>query len=404
MAATTEQQIAALFEGIEAKHAALITGAEQMRSEVKNFGAASEETKSRVDSILTDINKLRDEQKALRVAFESNAYSDGGPLGAKSAGDQFVGSDNFKSMLTSGGFRSGMVNVKGMFERKDITSAAASVGVGVPQATRLPLMNANPHIALRLRDLMNVVQTSATSVEYLQYTFTNNAAIIYAAGPPVTRENLVKPKSDMTMTTATAVAETIAHWVAVSKQIYNDIPTIGGIINGELMYGLKYKEESQILNGNGTGGQMNGLMNQASAYDTTLLGAGPTKLDVLRASSLQVELAEYPADAYVLNPRDLFDIEIDKDDTGRYIIGNPQGTINPTLWGLPVVKSKSMAYGSFLTGSFAMGATLYDREVANIEMTDSHSDFFVRNMLAIRCEERLILTVQRPQAFAKGTF
>jgi HK97 family phage major capsid protein len=117
---------------------------------------------------------------------------------------------------------------------------------------------------------------------------------------------------------------------------------------------------------------------------------------------LMAEVAQFPVDGHVLNPQDWFNIEIAKDDLGRYLIGNPQGeSIRPS--GVPVIKSISQPVGTALSGAFGMGATLYDREEANIEMRDTHADFFVRNMVAILWEERIIFVVTRPQAFVKST-
>ena len=71
---------------------------------------------------------------------------------------------------------------------------------------------------------------------------------------------------------------------------------------------------------------------------------------------LQAVLAEYPATGHVMNPIDWAWIETLKDGQGRYIIGNPQGTITPTLWGLPVVTTQAITVDKFLTGAFEMGA------------------------------------------------
>jgi HK97 family phage major capsid protein len=402
-----ESKIVQLIDGIAAKQDSLGVLVKAMQDEKKSFGDATAETKAHVDGILTEINKMRDEQKELRLKLDTNAYGDGGNQ-YQTPGEQFTADEGYKSAVSRGLDRTGPVKLKkGFFPigRKDITSAAASVGAGLPLPMRLPVMIANPHIPLRIRDLMNVVPTTATSIEYIKYTFTNNAAIVIDTGTtPATREGVLKPKSDMTMTKANATGETIAHWVAASKQVLADVPAIRGIIDGELMYGLKYKEEQEILLGDGTAGHLNGLYTQATAFNTALVGAGHTQLDQIRAAFLQGEIAQFPMDGIVLNPQDWYNIETLKDDLGRYLIGNPQGGINQTLWGLPVIKSQAMTAGNFLAGAFGMGATLFDREDANIEARDTHADFFVRNMVAILCEERLMLVVTRPQAFVKGTF
>jgi len=74
------------------------------------------------------------------------------------------------------------------------------------------------------------------------------------------------------------------------------------------------------------------------------------------------------------------------------------------LWGLPVVATQSMDAGDFLTGAFRMGAQGWDREDATVTVSTEDRDNFIKNMVTILCEERVALTVYRPEAFVKGDF
>lgn len=394
------QDVKSLMAGLIQKNTDLHALIGTLQNEVKSFGSGQTETKTAIDKILAEEQKMRDDLKALQMKFEG-AYSDGGPTRVKSYGAQFVESPQFKAMREAGDYKSRPVSMKS-FQFKDITTGTA--GDGVPSAGRMGVYP-DPKIQLRVRDLLNVVPTNQTSMEFVKYTFTNAAKIIYdAAASGNKREGIAKPKSDLTMDKANATAETIAHWVAASKQILADIAGLQAIIDTELLYGLKLVEEDEILNGDGTAGHLDGLMHQATAFDTTLVGAGATKIDKIRAAILQARIALYPVTGIVLNPRDWYEIETAKDDLGRYIIGDPQGIATPRLWGKPVVESDSMDYDDFLVGAFNMGATLFDREQANIETRDTHASFFIENMVAIRAEERVMLVVPRPQAFVKGPF
>ena len=129
-----------------------------------------------------------------------------------------------------------------------------------------------------------------------------------------------------------------------SKQVLSDISQLRSIIDQRLLYGLAYVEEGQILNGDGTGQNLNGIIPQATAYVPPIAIADLTMLDVMRLAMLQAALAEYPATGHVLNPIDWTTIELTKDTTGRYIIGNPQGTTAPTLWNLPSGQRMTQPY------------------------------------------------------------
>ena len=132
--------------------------------------------------------------------------------------------------------------------------------------------------------------------------------------------------------------------------------------------------------------------------------ANPTGIDQLRLASLQATLALYPATGHVLHPMDWAAIELTKDTQSRYIFANPQGVATPTLWGLPVAQSLAMTAGHFLTGALKLAAQIFDRETANVLISTEDRDNFVKNMVTILSEERLVLAVYRPQALSPGTF
>lgn len=402
MELTTE--VKTLLDGIKQNFTDTKAAYEQLKSEITVLGGGSADTKARIDTLLIDHQKMRDEVVELSKKLNGNAYGDGAE-GQKSPSELFAESAQFKGMVAQRSHKSGLVDVKRFFQQKAITSNPADgMTAGLPVAQRLQ-MAVDPKMELRIRDLLPVSPINTTSVEWVKYTWTNAAAIIYAASPsPGVRENILKPLSDMDMTIANDTAETIAHLVYVSKQILQDIPQLRSIIDTELMYGLKFVEEDEILNGDGTAGHLNGLITQASAYNTGLNVSGDTRIDKLRHAILQARLARYPVDGIVLNPTDIHGLELTKDSQNRYIIGDPNGTLPPRIWGKRIVESDAIDPTKFLVGAFAMGARLYDLEQANIESTDSHEDFFRRNMIAIRAEERLILAVTRPQAFVYGTF
>ena len=118
---------------------------------------------------------------------------------------------------------------------------------------------------------------------------------------------------------------------------------------------------------------------------------------------LQSELAEYPSDGIILHPTDWANIELLKDTQGRYIIGNPQGTIAPTLWGRRVVATQAMTQDTALVGAFRLGAQIFDREDANIVVSTENQDDFIYNRVTIMAEERLALADYRPEARVKGS-
>lgn len=250
---------------------------------------------------------------------------------------------------------------------------------------------------LTIRDLLAQGRISSNALEYVrEEVFTNNADVV--------AEKALKPESDITFSKQTANVKTIAHWVQASRQVMDDAPMLQSYVNNRLMYGLALKEEGQLLNGDGTGDNIEGLNKVATAYDTSLNATGDTRADIIAHAIYQVTESEFSASGIVLNPRDWHNIALLKDNEGRYIFGGPQAFTSNIMWGLPVVPTKAQAAGTFTVGGFDMASQVWDRMNATVEVSRDDRDNFVKNMLTILCEERLALAHYRPAAIIKGTF
>ena len=112
--------------------------------------------------------------------------------------------------------------------------------------------------------------------------------------------------------------------------------------------------------------------------------------------------ADFPATAVLLNPVDWAAIELLKDSQGRYIIGDPANGAAPSLWGLPVIQSNAITADTFMVGAFDMAATIHNREGVVVELSESDSDNFTKNLVTVRAERRLALTVERPASLRGG--
>lgn len=351
--------------------------------------------KEQADAALIKMNGLTEqmadyEQKMVR------ALRGGEPEGEKSLGQLFIEDERVKSFITQAQPRGRVdVQTKAVITSAT-TNAAGSVGAAVT-ATRLPGIIAAPDRRLTIRDLLTPGRMDGNALEYVKETgFVNNAA-------PVA-EGAAKPQSDIKLALVSTTAKVIAHHAKASRQILDDVAQLASYIDGRLRYGLAFKEEGQLLNGDGTGQNLLGIIPQATAFAAPITLTSPTSIDLMRLAMLQAVLAEYPATGHVMNPIDWAWVETLKDGEGRYIIGNPQGAISPTLWGLPVVTTQAIAVDKFLTGAFRLGAQIFDRWLARVEIATENEDDFIKNLITMLCEERVALAVYRPEAFIYGDF
>lgn len=372
--------------------------AEAALGEAKKAGALSAETKAAVDELATKHNSLMEAEKQLKAKLGeleqefARLPSHSAPQTRDSLGGTVIKSEALKSFAAS---------IEGN-KRLSIPVSAAllsgDVPAGVVEPQRLPGIDSLPKQRLFIRDLIASGRTTSPAIFWVQQTGFTNAA-------KATAEGTAKAYSAIQFAAKLTGVSTIAHMFKSSKQILDDFAQLASTIDVEMLYGLKYVEEQEILFGDGTGVHMHGIVPQASAFDPAFDVEEQSGIDDLRLAMLQCQLARLPSSGHVLHFMDWAKIELTKDSLGRYILANPLGLAGPVLWGLPVVATEAVGFeGKFLTGAFQTGAQLFDREDANVVISTENADDFEKNMISIRCEERAALIVKRPEAFVYGPF
>jgi HK97 family phage major capsid protein len=359
-----------------------------------------------------------------------------------SIGEMFTNSEEFKSL---GGGRNG-ANMPAPWQVKtsltthnyavkDVFSAMPTAGnlsgfqrgsgLGDFGSIQRDPMVASPMRTKRVRDLFPVRRTTAQVIEYFrQLGFTSISAADFAAFPGYSGNNDaaavpersgsafgLKPQSSFQFVGEQAPVRTLAHWEAAHRNVLADEPQLRSIIDNELLYGLRLLEDNQILNGDGAGENLKGVLQTTGiqTYNHASVSAAmsapkDTKADGLRRAATLSFLAYYEPSGIVMHPNDWEDIELTKDANGQYLVAVSVAMGGePRVWRMPVVETPAIAEGTALVGAFGTGAQLYDREDASIRISEQHSDFFIRNAIVILAEQRLALAVKRPEAFVKVT-
>ena len=362
-------------------------------AEIDDAKSLSTETKSAIEKLAEKATTLTD--KCLELEQKLSARGDDSSKSVQTIGEMFIASADWKSMQSK---RAGSA-------RLDLKTAIVNAtGQNQPlvAADRLQGIITNPNRVFTIRDLIPVGRTSSNLIEYTkENVFTNNAGGQYAS-PAF--ENVTKPESGITFTLESEAVRTLAHWIPVSKQVLDDSPMLQSFIEGRLQYGLKLEEEDQLLNGDGTGSNLSGILDSGNFTAYTRAQTGDTNIDTLRRAITQAALSEFMADTIVINTADWEAIELTKATDGQYVWTNPAIGNAPQMWGKRVVATNAITAGTFLVGAFAMGAQIWDRQQAAVTVSLENGDNFVKNMVTILAEERLCLTVYRPAAFISGSF
>jgi HK97 family phage major capsid protein len=346
----------------------------------------------------------------------------GGGGGRKSLGRTIIDSPEFKAMLspyTHGGeiqipkgthVNSAPINVGSLRMKTLITGVSRTSGGTFLVPDRTDIVEMLGRAPLVLDDLISHRATASDVVEFVQETSHTNAATPVAeattsaaptapgsAGPLVPAAGGgYKPEGAWAFKVVQATVKTIAEWVPITKRALADVSQLEGLINDELQKDLKDVREAQMLNGDGAGEDLQGITTttgiQTQAFATDIFTSVRNAITKLRT------IGRVNPNAILLNPADSATVDLTKDLQGRYYYGGPQALGPKTLWGLPIVESEYQALHTSTVGDFSKAVT-WDRQQSTVTMTDSHADFFVRNLVAVLAEERMAFAVTRPLGF-----
>lgn len=368
--------------------------------ESKLRGAMAEETKTKIDALQKQVDavdvKLAEKHSAAARVGETIAEE----LKSNEDISRLIRDKKGIALHTFKG-----VNAEILLQRKTtiLRSALGYVTPGVIDAERGTSIVGEAQRALTVR---NVLSARATTLPLVYWVKVNSP---YAASSfMMQQEGLVKHEGAITFTTVNSTVRTLATFIKASKQALDDFGELEGVLRADLPYYVNRQEETQLLSGDNLGDNLNGLITQASAFDTALLSAsaGWTRIDMVGAAVQQIAIAdEIPPTFIILNTSDWWAIRRTKDSFGRYILGDPQSIGSPTLWGLTPVATNSIASGTWLVGSGDPAcAEIRDRMEMEVLISTEDADNFQRNLVTIRAEKRMCLAVKRPACYITGTF
>jgi len=362
-------------------------------------------------------SQLRDAIKALDAEFSAQKLTKQDPVKqgkGTTIGERFVNSQEWKGWLENvapnghipdgrKGLSSPPVEFKHLF--KDLITGTDVISAGAfVQTDYTGIYEPLGRDPITIMGLISRRSTVSDLVEFVRQTLgVSQAATVpesnvtdYTSYPG--QVSGLKPEAAMAFEKVQEPVKTIAVWIPATKRALSDAAQIRGIIDQELRDDLNEELEDQLINGDGAGENFTGLLNTAGvltqAFDTDILTTTRKAI-----TALQVTGRVRPT-AWVLNPTDWETIELLKDAEDRYYWGGPLMSGRAQLWSVPIVTSTRVPVGTGLIGDWRK-MVLWDREAATIQVSDSHSDFFIRNMVAILAELRAAMGVIRPSGFCE---
>lgn len=306
-----------------------------------------------------------------------------------SLGDEFIASAAGKHLKDTHGKRSGA------WRGPDVELKALLLEDNLPPPQVLPGIVPSPQRPIVMSELFAIGPTSSNTILYMEETlYTNSAAPVAEGG--------LKPESTMTFANKTSRVEKIAHWLPVSDEFLDDEPALRSHIDNGLRKGVLQALDHQLLHGTGVSPQLLGLLVRTDLTPPLAAPADMSGLDAIAAQIAAVEDAsQLDVDGIVMNGADWLKFALLKTSDGSYLGGNPfDAPTAPTLWGRRVALTTEMPQGTAIVGSFrSRGGQLYQRGGLVVQSSNSHSDYFIRDITAIRAEVRMALVLLRPVAY-----
>lgn len=379
----------AVLKALESVEAKLTAITEKANGELATIGKVSTDTKAAVDALGVEQRTLAD--RLLQLEQKGSAMADQ-KQGGESFGEQFVKAAGYGDFQR----KTGRLTI-GMEVKNTVTNA-----IGNTFSERRPGIVEGAFRVFTIEDLLVSIPTTSNAIDWVRENVFTNAAAETAEGSGL-------PQSSITFAPGTMPVQNVGHFIKITRQLAMDNAALTAYIDRRMIYGVNLRVENQIIAGNGTSPNLNGLTNTGNftphgytAATLTTAGLLNNRFDLIGKMIGDCAVADYPADVVILNTADWWTMRLAKDSQGRYLLGEPGVSVPPTLFGRPVVASNAMVAGKVWVGSLSQAATLHPREGVALELSDSDENNFQLGLVTIRAMRRLALTVEKPAAARYG--
>lgn len=333
-------------------------------------------------------------------------------------GVRFTQSEGYKSIADpasrSTEWSSGPVQITDgpvLMKAGTLSETVGSGGGLIPVPQVMPGATLQLFQSVVVEQCLSAQQASGNSVRYIvEGTATSGAAAVAEGG--------LKPPSDLAYSTADESIKKIATFLTVSDELLEDAPNIQALINGRLLLFVQREVERELLRGTAGGSEIQGLLTSRGVPVYSGGTAAGNKAEQLFKAMNSMRGSAYLEPEWVIvSPADYEAIRLLKDDSGQLYGGGPffgpYGNVTPvgasgqvtgvvdSLWSKPCYVTSALGAGTALIGT-TQSATVWSRGGVSVEATNAHGSLFQLNLVAIRSERRVGLTVTRSAGFVEA--
>lgn len=310
-------------------------------------------------------------------------------------GKAFVKSKAYLSKKNSNGSTRSGNGETASLDNVDVKTLFQTSAGWAPQTTRTGRVVPFATIPIEFLESLPSATTDQVAVVYMEETsYTNAAAETAEAG--------AYAEATLALTQRSSPVRKITVYLTVTDEQLEDVEYAEQYVNQRLQFMLKQRLEKQILTGDATGSNLQGL-NTWGSIQTQAKGADTGPEAIFKAMTLVMTTGASLPSHIIMNPLDWQNIRLLKDSTGNYIWGPPSAQGVETLWGLGVTKSQQQTAGQALVGDLTNHYQIVTKRGIEVQITNSHDVYFINGKQAIRADFRVASVLFRPVALCKVT-
>lgn len=342
---------------------------ELKEAQEKQLTEKAELLQKSIDEMEETRKKMQEQLDQLDVAQQKAAKGLG--VQTKSIGDSLMDlkeNDTFKTLAKQ--IKAKKEGVNGIFDIKaDVLTTALTgerqrsiIESGVDKPLyRMPF----------LRQLLPNVPTQAPTIYWTERTARTDGTGGVAEGNSA-------GQSDSTWEEKSAKVVKRGVYFKYSNESFEDIPSLIEDFRMDTQTEMALDIDDQLLNGDGTGTNFKGLIASSTAFNATTVGkAGtvvkPNLADLIKCAALQAQLKHFTPDVAIVNPIDLADLQLEKDENGNYVMPPFTAADGTTVAGLRVVENTGVTANT-LTVMDSTKPRFYVRRDMQLQVWDQNED------------------------------
>jgi len=248
---------------------------------------------------------------------------------------------------------------------------------------------------VQLLDLLPMIRVRGGGYKWMQETtFTNSVAGV--------AEEAALPQSTLALTEKSTSINRVGTYIPVTDEQLQDETGARDYLQMRIPFMVRRKLSDQVLNGNGSTPNLDGLINE-TGIGTQAKTNAISVLDVFLKARTKIRTAAYlRPDSVLIGPDNYESMLLTKDSDGRYLFGGPTAARPPSIWGISIVESDDIAANTAFMGAFRTQAALLMGRTLSVDVGLVNDDF-IRNKQTFRAYLRTNVVMFRPKAFCKLT-